>query len=92
MRQRQAIRKRVIYQERRHRQKPRIVHGSQSVALKGAEIVRITQFVAQLFEYCPIPIPAFRTRFTLKMFSEIVLYTVVVDQRIIHVEEKYDVL
>jgi len=26
------------------------------------------------------------------MFSEIVLYTVVVDQRIIHVEEKYDVL
>ena len=63
-----------------------------TVALQGAQVVRIAQLGAQRFEYRPVPIPACGAEFALEMVPEVVLHAVVVEQRVVHVEQEHKLL
>jgi len=88
----QAICKRVIHQEGGHEQQPRIVHVAEAVALQRAQIVRVAQLGAQRFEDCPVAIAARDAELALEMTPEIVLHAVVVEQRVVTIEQKHDVI
>src|SRR2546425_6042977 len=82
--------KRIVDQKRRHEQQARVARISEPVALQRAQVIRVAQLGAQLFEDCPVPIPARRSELEGKMFPEVVLDEVVVEQRIVAVEEERD--
>src|SRR5437660_1136134 len=83
--------KRIVNQKRRHQQQPRVAHISEPVALQRAQVVRVAQLGAQLLEDRPVPVPAFNTELAREMIPEIVLYKIIVEQRIVAVEEEYDI-
>src|SRR5689334_13232002 len=84
--------KRIVDEKRRHQQQPRVAHISEAVALQRAQVVRVAQLGAQLLEDRPVPVPAFDTELAREMIPEIVLHKVIVEQRIVAVEEEYDII
>ena len=58
------------------------------VALQGAEIIAIAQFGEQLLENRPVPVAAGSSELTFKVAFDVVLDTVIVEQRIVHIDEK----
>ncbi len=62
------------------------------IPLQRAEVVRVTQLGAQVFEDPPVSIAALQTELACKMRAEIVLHAIVVEQRVVAVEQEYDVI
>src|SRR5215471_2070555 len=61
-----------------------------AVTLKCAEIVAIPQVCEELFENRPISIAGVRAELAFKMALEIVLNTIVIEQSVVDVNQKYD--
>ena len=60
------------------------------VALQGAEIIAIAQIREQLFEDRPVPVAAGHPEFTIEVTFNIVLNAVVIEERIVYVNEKHN--
>ena len=60
------------------------------VALQSAEIIAVAQFGEQLLEDCPVPLAAGNSEFAIEVALDIVLNPVVIQQGIVHVDEKND--
>ena len=60
------------------------------VALQGAEIIAVTQFREQLLENRPVALAGGNSELTVEVAFDVVLDAVVVEQRIVHVDEKND--
>src|SRR5262245_29575987 len=60
------------------------------VALQGAEIVPIAQLGEQLLEDRPVTLAAGNSEFAIEVAFDVVLDAVVVEQRIVHVDQKND--
>ena len=61
-----------------------------AIPLQRAEIVRIAELDAQLLENRPVALLALRADLAREMTPEVVGDAIVVEQRVVHVEEKYD--
>ena len=61
-----------------------------AVALEGSDIVAITQLREEVLQDCPIALAAGDTKETLKMVLKVLLNPVVVEQRVVHVDEEDD--
>src|SRR4029079_17696919 len=59
------------------------------VALQRAQVVGVAQLGAQLFEDRPVPVPPCGAELALEMVSEIILHAVVVEQRVVHVQQEH---
>src|SRR4030095_4349265 len=59
-----------------------------TVTLKCAEVVCVPNFGAQFFEDRPVALLPFMTHLAFQMFPEVGSHSVVVEQSIIHVEQK----
>src|ERR1700688_1941205 len=59
-----------------------------SVTLQSAQIIAITQLFEEILEDLPIAVPTGCAELAFEMLSEILLNMVVVEQRIVHVDEK----
>jgi hypothetical protein len=60
------------------------------VALEGTEIVAIAQLGEQLLEDCPVSLAARNSELTVEVALDIVLDTVVVEQRVVHIDQEND--
>src|SRR5262245_8677606 len=58
------------------------------IALQRAEIITVAQFAKQLLEDGPIPLAASNSELTIEVAFDVVLNAVVVEQRIVHVDQK----
>src|SRR5207253_9689654 len=83
---------RVVDQEERHAQQQRIVEVLQAIALQGAEIVGVSELGAQLLEDRPVAVAAGAAELALQIGAEIGLHGVVVEERVVHVEQERDLL
>ena len=81
----------IVHQKRGHQQQLRVVEILEPVALQGAEIVRIAELRAQLFENRPVAITLGTAELTFEMLAEILLHGIVIEQGIVHIEQKYDI-
>src|SRR4030095_782653 len=86
----QTIGEGVVDQERRHRQQVNILRMLDPVALQGAEVIAIAQIGKQLFEDRPVALAGGNSELTVEVALDVVLDAVVVDQRIVYVDEKND--
>ncbi len=62
------------------------------IALQGAQVVGIAKLDPQLLEDRPVPIAVRGAELAFEMAPEIVLYPVVVEQRIVAVEQEHHVV
>src|SRR5256714_1278112 len=85
-----AVCKQVDLQEEGHPQQLRIVEVLQAIALQSAQIVRVPELRAQLLEDRPVTVASGATEFALQMAAEVGLHGVVVEERIVHVEQEHD--
>ena len=58
------------------------------VALQGAEIIAIAQLGEQLLENRPVSLAARNSELTIEMTLDVILDAVVVEQGIVHIDEK----
>src|SRR5271165_7287738 len=61
-----------------------------AITLQRSEIISITRFVKKLFEYGPVTITARGPELALKVVPEIVLNVVVIQQCVVHIDQKDD--
>ena len=73
------------------RKKRGIVRVLQSAALQSAEIIDVAEHAAQLLENLPIARACPIAMGALQLSAQLVLKTIVVEQRIVDVEEKDDI-
>src|SRR5437667_2111091 len=59
-----------------------------AVALQGAQIIRIPKFGAELFKKCPIALLPLMSDFFFEMTLEVSRDSIVVEQRIVYVEQE----
>src|SRR3989440_10008685 len=86
----EPVRKRVVDQEERYPQQLRIVEVLEAIALQRAQIVGVPELRAQLLENRPVAVAAGAAELALQVGTEIGLHGVVVEQRIVHVEQEHD--
>ncbi len=67
------------------------MHIFDAIALQRAEIIRIAEFLAQLLEDRPIAVMGVFAIFPLQIIAEVLGDAVIVDQRVVDVEQKTDV-
>ena len=72
----------------RYDQQVRIARMLDAVTLQRPEVIRIAQLGSQLFEDSPILFCAVRTDFAGEMMPKVRLDSVVIEQRVVHVEQK----
>jgi hypothetical protein len=84
----ESIGKRIIRQKVGDRQKLRVSWVFDSVSLESAKIVGIAKLLAQFLKDCPVTLLSFRAHFSLEMPLEIGGYTVIVEQRVVHVKKR----
>src|SRR5271154_2215435 len=60
-----------------------------TVSLQGAEIVPVAQIGKQPLENRPIPVTGRCAEFAFQMTLQIILNVVVIEQRVIHIDEEY---
>jgi len=63
----------------------------QAVALERAEIICVAEFGADFFKKIPVVLLALRANLLLQMMLEVGSDTVVIEERIVHVEQKDDI-
>ena len=60
--------------------------------MQGTEVIGVSQFAAQLLEDFPVQRGAGFAKFAFEVCGQVFLDTVVVQERVIHVEQKYQIL
>ena len=87
-----TISERIVDQEGRQRQQPvsGVVVGLDigTVTLQGAQVVRVSQFVAQSLEDGPVAIRVRDAEFALEMLAQVGDDPVVVEKRVVNVEQE----
>ena len=58
------------------------------IALQGAEVVAVAQISEELLEDRPVAVPAGRPELTFEMASEIGLDAVIVQQRVVDIDQE----
>src|SRR5664279_6111180 len=86
------VRERIVDQKRGHQEQPGVAHVFQPVTLQRAEVVGVSELAAQLFQDGPVPVAAGGPELTREVLAEVLFHAVVVEQRVIAVEEKDDVI
>src|SRR5580704_9411895 len=86
----QTGRKRIVDQPARHTQHIRSMHLVQPEPLQSSKIIDVSQLASQLFKDCPISVARLRPKLAGQMLSQIRLHRIVVEQRIINVEQEDD--
>src|SRR4026209_1887684 len=81
----------IMNQKMRDRQQMRVARVLSAVPLKSPQVIRIAQLPSQLFEDRPVSFLPLVADFALKITPQVFCYPIVVQQRIIHVEEKDNV-
>jgi hypothetical protein len=61
-----------------------------TIALQGAEVIAVAEFREQLFENRPVALAGDNAELTIEVALDVFLDAVVVEQRIVHVDEKND--
>src|SRR5204862_1572595 len=83
--------KRLVSNDRGDQEQARVADNPEPVALQGAQVNRVAELGGQLHEDRPVPVPAFDTELAREMIPQIVLHKIIVEQRIVAVEEEYDI-
>jgi hypothetical protein len=86
----EALRKRVIDQERGHSEQLRVIEVLQPVALQGPEVIGVPELRSQPLEQRPVTVAAGAAKLTLQVFAQVPLNGVVVDQGVVDIEQKDD--
>src|SRR5471030_2965719 len=86
----QALGERIVEQEGRHAQQPRVAAGLLAETLQRAEVIDIAQFGAQRFEDVPVTRAAFGAELVFQPRAQVVLDTVVVEQRVVAIDQEHD--
>ena len=86
----QAIGKRIVDQKTGNGEETWIVRFFVAVALQCAEIIGITEFTPQLFEEAPITLRPFAADLLFQMMLEVRRDAIIIQQRIVHIEQKHD--
>ena len=60
------------------------------VALQRAEVIAVAQLRKQLLEDRPVPLPAGDSELTVEVLLKVVLDAVVVEQGVVHIDQKDD--
>ena len=75
--------------ELRHLQEPRVVIHPVAERLQAAQVVRDAEFRAQLLEDLPVALSMLHAEPSFEARAQLGPETVVVEQRIVHIEQKY---
>src|SRR5262245_17604392 len=86
----EPIGERVIDQVRRHRHQAHVIGVLGPIALQGAQIVSISELDEERFEDRPVAIARRGAELALQMALEVVLHAIVVQQRVVDVDEEDD--
>src|SRR5579884_4152232 len=86
----QPVGERIIDQERGHRQQLDLARMFDPVTLEGSDIVAIAQLREQILEDPPVALAGGAAKDALQMVLQILLYPIVVEQRIVHINEEDD--
>ena len=86
----QPVGERVVHEEGGHRQQLDLARVLDAVALEGAEIVAIAQLREQILQDPPIAIARGDAIGPLEMVLQVLLDAVVVEQRVVDVDEEDD--
>src|SRR5690242_5821662 len=86
----ETVGERIVHQERRHRQQVRFSRVFDTKTLQCAQIIAVAQIGEELFENRPVSVSRSCPEFTLEMALEVILDAVVVQQRIVDIDEKND--
>ena len=78
----------IIKQKEGNAQQQLVVLVLEAIALKRAEVIRISELGAQLLEDLPLTVPARKAHLALEVCAQIALDGIVVEQRVVYVEEK----
>src|SRR5262245_11996679 len=88
----QPVRKRIVHEKRRHREHAWIERRLVPEPLQRAEVVRVAELCPQRFENLPVPCGQGRPYMGVEMAVEIGRDAVVMDQRVVQIEERDDVV
>ena len=86
----EAVGERVVEEERRHREQVRVARVLDPVALQRAEVVGVAELLAQLLEDLPVALLPLVADLALEVAPHVGDDVVVVDQRVVDVEERDD--
>src|SRR5208337_82710 len=86
----QAVGKRIVQQVRGDLQEVRVARVLGSVALQGAEVIRVAEFRAPLLEDSPVALLALGPKRLREMSFQVVYDPVAVEQGVIDIEQEYD--
>jgi hypothetical protein len=84
----EAVGERVVDHEVGDFEKLGIAGTLDAIALEGSQVVGVAEFGAELLEDLPVTLSSFGADFDLKMALEVGGDAVVVDERVVDVEEK----
>src|SRR4030095_7306633 len=84
----EAIGEGIVDEERRHRGEVDVPRVLAPVVLQRPEIVAIAELHEQRLEDRPVPVAGYGTEFPLEMALEVVLHPIVVEERVVHVDEE----
>jgi len=85
-----TICERVIDQKVGHGEEPQFVRILRAIALKSTEVIGIAKARAMVFENPPIPFCPLRADFLDEMVFEIGSNAIIVEQCVIHIEQKHE--
>ncbi|MBN8904693.1 MAG: HAD-IC family P-type ATPase, partial [Rhodospirillales bacterium] len=88
----QAVGERVVHQPVGHAQHARVVHRLDAVAFQRAEIVGVAEFAAELLENGGVAVGRGLAEMVGEVGAQLALHAVVVDQRVVHVEQEDDLV
>ena len=84
----ETVGKRILQQKVGDRHQMLVVRMVQAITLQRAEIIRVAQLGAQRFENLPVNLSALLANFRSQMGAQIGDHLVVVQQGVVHVEQK----
>jgi hypothetical protein len=84
----QPVRERIVHQERGHREEVDVERVLDAVALQRAEVVAVAELRHQVLEDRPVAVARAGAVFPLEVAPDVVLDEVVVEQRVVDVDEE----
>jgi hypothetical protein len=87
----QAVGEGIVDHEIRNREELRLAGALDAIALEGSEVIGITEFGAELLEDLPVAVGGAGADFGLEMALEIGGDAIIIDERVVDVEEEYGI-
>jgi len=84
----QSLRERIVEQEERDLQQLRLIEIFEPIALQRAQIIRVAELCPQFLEDHPVALAAGMAEFALQVLTEIGLHGIVVEQRVVDIEQE----